>query len=420
MVKFHIGKNGKPTLCTAAPGNCPFGGEEQHYPNKEEAQKHIEHQLLTKYEIYNPNNNKKVIIRDSPDIENTNGTTIANSGINLSTADIHHIHSMLNSLRESGISLKDKEIKTNEEVREKLTEIINLIGTKKVGIAFFNNIEKEYGHYVHREISMAYNIATKNTYSQKVLSGRKINIIDYTQDNNGKPLSISEQVSYFKAGMLHTNKEQKNINKKLSTDTDYQNLIQELKEDSFFCVPDTTDEKENAYDKIDEIPMSTQDLLSDYTQHDFSEYTYLSHGYDKERGKLNKSNLNSINNRIYLTKTSPGGKKRMMFRGMGTPVNMNSKEYLDTFHEGEVIVTNKMTSTSLDIMVAKSFCRSKEDKGVIVVYYSNVGMYVEPITRYKNEEEVIVPISQQFVVTEKIISNNGNNYIIVTDYDENE
>lgn len=83
---------------------------------------------------------------------------------------------------------------------------------------------------------MAYNIATKNTYSQKVLSGRKINIIDYTQDNNGKPLSISEQVSYFKAGMLHTNKEQKNINKKLSTDTDYQNLIQELKEDSFFFV----------------------------------------------------------------------------------------------------------------------------------------------------------------------------------------
>lgn len=38
MSKFHINSKGVPAPCKATKGNCPFGGEENHYNNKEEAQ----------------------------------------------------------------------------------------------------------------------------------------------------------------------------------------------------------------------------------------------------------------------------------------------------------------------------------------------------------------------------------------------
>lgn len=42
MSKFHISKNGKPSICHAQSGNCPLGGESQHYETKEKAQQAIE------------------------------------------------------------------------------------------------------------------------------------------------------------------------------------------------------------------------------------------------------------------------------------------------------------------------------------------------------------------------------------------
>lgn len=53
MSKFHINKKGVPALCRAKDGNCPFGGGEKHFDNKEQAQNFIdkrnekEHGLLS-------------------------------------------------------------------------------------------------------------------------------------------------------------------------------------------------------------------------------------------------------------------------------------------------------------------------------------------------------------------------------------
>lgn len=38
MTKFHINKKGVPAVCRAKKGNCPFGGENEHYNTKEEAE----------------------------------------------------------------------------------------------------------------------------------------------------------------------------------------------------------------------------------------------------------------------------------------------------------------------------------------------------------------------------------------------
>lgn len=36
MSKFHINKNRVPALCRAEKGNCPLGGDEQHFDTIEE------------------------------------------------------------------------------------------------------------------------------------------------------------------------------------------------------------------------------------------------------------------------------------------------------------------------------------------------------------------------------------------------
>lgn len=38
MAKYHIKKDGTHGVCRAQNGNCPFGGESEHFPTKEEAQ----------------------------------------------------------------------------------------------------------------------------------------------------------------------------------------------------------------------------------------------------------------------------------------------------------------------------------------------------------------------------------------------
>ena len=37
-MSYHIKKDGTPDICRAKPGNCPLGGDENHFPTKEEAQ----------------------------------------------------------------------------------------------------------------------------------------------------------------------------------------------------------------------------------------------------------------------------------------------------------------------------------------------------------------------------------------------
>lgn len=42
MAKYHIKKDGTPGVCRAQNGNCPFGGESEHFPTKEEAQNYAD------------------------------------------------------------------------------------------------------------------------------------------------------------------------------------------------------------------------------------------------------------------------------------------------------------------------------------------------------------------------------------------
>jgi len=51
MTKYHINKHGVPSVCRATKGNCPLGGEGEHFSTEEEAQKHADSLNEKEYEF---------------------------------------------------------------------------------------------------------------------------------------------------------------------------------------------------------------------------------------------------------------------------------------------------------------------------------------------------------------------------------
>ena len=51
MAKFHINKHGVPAPCRAQKGNCPYGGDEQHFDTIEKAQEYADKENAEKYGI---------------------------------------------------------------------------------------------------------------------------------------------------------------------------------------------------------------------------------------------------------------------------------------------------------------------------------------------------------------------------------
>lgn len=58
MMRYHINGKGVPAICKAKKGNCPFGGEEQHFDSQEDAQIAVDqahkttHGILPGLEMY--------------------------------------------------------------------------------------------------------------------------------------------------------------------------------------------------------------------------------------------------------------------------------------------------------------------------------------------------------------------------------
>lgn len=52
MTRYHINKHGVPAPCKAQKGNCPYGGNESHYDNLEDAQKAAAEKLESEYGIF--------------------------------------------------------------------------------------------------------------------------------------------------------------------------------------------------------------------------------------------------------------------------------------------------------------------------------------------------------------------------------
>lgn len=61
MNKYHINKHGVPAVCRARSGNCPLGGDEQHFNSEQEAQEYANKVNEEKYQMLPEVNNEDYI-----------------------------------------------------------------------------------------------------------------------------------------------------------------------------------------------------------------------------------------------------------------------------------------------------------------------------------------------------------------------
>lgn len=61
--RFHINKHGVPAPCRAQKGNCPYGGDDNHFATKEEAQIRADELNAEKYGLYSVNSGSPKVFR---------------------------------------------------------------------------------------------------------------------------------------------------------------------------------------------------------------------------------------------------------------------------------------------------------------------------------------------------------------------
>lgn len=77
MAKFHIGRKGKAAICSAKAGNCPFGGDDNHYSSREAANKAAEDKLAKQnaenvFQGVSKKNDEKDVKKEKKNVEKPN------------------------------------------------------------------------------------------------------------------------------------------------------------------------------------------------------------------------------------------------------------------------------------------------------------------------------------------------------------
>lgn len=129
MAKFHINKHGVPAPCRAKTGNCPLGGDSEHFATKEEAQAHVDREQASKYGLMGVVNTGKI---DTIGIEQKITETL----------NIHSTTAVVDSLIEQ---MTPEEF---EDFTDKTIEINNLGGLmapKDTAQEKFDNNVRNYG-----------------------------------------------------------------------------------------------------------------------------------------------------------------------------------------------------------------------------------------------------------------------------------
>lgn len=255
------------------------------------------------------------------------------------------------------------------------------------------------------------NIQANNTYIQKNYDGIELR---NPTDNN------KTNAEFFGVGISLTKENKKDIAEKYKSteqhkDTKFVIENGEHKKDKIDKEELNTVKKD--YKNLEKESPYTHHLLKEYTAGDYVHFAARSHGVDKKNSIITDKELKELNDTIKKVSDSSVSSYRTLYRGSRGPSNMSAREYLDCFDTGDVIVSNKMLSTSLDTKVSNQFGIDRKDNSpsVLFVYNSKKGAYVEPISQMGGEKEVVVPIGEKMVVVDKTIDKYGRAVIFFTD-----
>lgn len=460
MAKFHIGKKGEPTVCRAKNGNCPFGGEEQHYSTKQEAQQAIEKSLENQHKTINSIQKTNTVSLSSDELINKLYDNISNV-----LMDSYYYNKYDTSDAKPGNFSKKQWKDINASFEHMYENIDSFSSDKQYWLEFRDNIEKEMfsiytvkidkykqenpdfeesfdmntifdrGRQEERlqkrmnaqieNLQIAKNISTKSTYLQQ-----NFNITPL------KTMSTWETASMFRAGMVPLDGEtNKTALEAYQNDKKALGYIETLKQSRHPEIDAEINdiemsETEQAFDNDKDYvefgngkTATTKEIVRDYTSQYYRYFAAQSLGHNRKIDRpmvndIEDTHVDFLNKKIIELSRAP--EKRMVYRGQRSPDGMSAQQYADMFEVGSVVTTSKMTSTTIEQYTATSFgsVESENRQGTENIqfsYYTKKGLYVEPITTIYGEEEVVLPIGEKYVVTEKFRDEKGTMNIVFVD-----
>ena len=229
-----------------------------------------------------------------------------------------------------------------------------------------------------------------------------------------------EKTQHFMAGLSKTNRRNMRRVKQIQNNKEY--IEQKENAINGVLLQKGNIKKETSYDgrflgskKEREDWKELTHQLYDYSGGNYSSYAYKAHGFHDIRGLTTDKSLDTMNKELIRFGNKSNRRERTLFRAFSAPKGMTAKEYIDTFDVGEIIATNKITSTTMQPEVLEEFGNNgKNGAKTLFVYNSKKGIMIDSISKFK-EKEVVLPIGQKMVVVDKEIDKKGNAIIFLAD-----
>lgn len=278
-------------------------------------------------------------------------------------------------------------------------------------------------------IGVSQSILANNTFLHSQVEAGEI---EFTGENN------KQKADFFRSGIVKMSPKHKNYKKyetnakqsiKESNANETNSQVKEmLKRGEYPDLQSRAPQDDNIAEKfraIQEKDPEAFSIIREYSGDGYANYVYTAYGYDKEvYSSKHGKDMKDIEKANAVLKDFHKGvqtQKRNLYRSQRTPRGMSAKQYLDNLNIGDITMTNKITSTSVNYGETDSFGASSNkyegSENIRFVYHSKKGVYISPISQVEEESEVLLPIGEKMVVTDKFINERGQAYVFFTDVD---
>lgn len=263
-----------------------------------------------------------------------------------------------------------------------------------------------------KSLAIAKNVSIGNTFIQK-------NYPELTLKLTG---DVRKDGAVFESGMSIVEAKNNDIVESYKNSNKFEEFSDAIRKGSLQEIQDYydyEDEKDYAIELLeDEFAYEDYKDFKIYSSEKYSLYSSRAHGYRKNNAYIQDYDIKDFNDTLQDFNKHTMQGTRALFRGATTPRGITADEYMEQFNVGDVTITNKPTSTSIDSGVVENFGNTKRggsSEKIKFIYHTKKGAYIAPISRYPHEEEVILPIGEQMVVVDKGRNENGEPFIVFAD-----
>ena len=229
----------------------------------------------------------------------------------------------------------------------------------------------------------------------------------------------------YRTGITHSTEKQVEHAKNIANNEKVVKKIESIKNKRYGNTTGTKKETHNAKESIKSLTDKEREKLVEYSGLSHKSYAARAHGYDNYNygyARVTEEEVMELNGIIKKVEKDTNIDSRFLYRGSQLPKGMSSQDFLDQYSPGDVVVTNKITSTTRSGKIMNKFSDGDElgysGKPVNYIYHTKKGAYINSISRYDDEKEVLLGIGEKMVVVDKGHDKSGKPFIVFADSQE--